>query len=167
MRRFFKNIKRLFEWFPIIWKDQDWDQAYIYDILIYKIRRNAKNIRDNDYIQNAKYYADRMELAALLLERVVNDYYIDLGYECYETKSWIDENSNYQSKVVYVDAQEFFEKYPRECFKATIQSVDKVKIDEALYFNAKVSDQLGHNLHEKCKKLAFKIIEQDIDKWWW
>ena len=86
-------------------------------------------MRDNDYIQNAKYYADRMELAALLLERVNNDYYIDQGYGCYKSKSCVDEEGYYQSKVVYVDAQEFFEKYPRECFKATIQSVDKVKID--------------------------------------
>jgi hypothetical protein len=33
IKQFFRNIHNLIRWFPIIWKDRDWDDHFIFEIL--------------------------------------------------------------------------------------------------------------------------------------
>jgi hypothetical protein len=42
MKYFFENIKRLIEWVPVLWNNHDFDQGYIYEVIIYKLRRSQK-----------------------------------------------------------------------------------------------------------------------------
>ena len=35
-RNFIKGIKNLFKWFPIVWKDRDWDDHFIFEIIHYQ-----------------------------------------------------------------------------------------------------------------------------------
>lgn len=37
IRHFLESVKNLIIWFPVIWKDRQWDSAYIEDILLKKI----------------------------------------------------------------------------------------------------------------------------------
>ena len=39
LREFITGIKNLWAWFPIIWKDRDWDGWFIYQIIEFKLTR--------------------------------------------------------------------------------------------------------------------------------
>ena len=43
-KNFVKGIKNLREWFPVVWKDRDWDSDFIYEVLIHKLEKQATYI---------------------------------------------------------------------------------------------------------------------------
>lgn len=44
IRRFLRRFKRIAQYLPLIWKDEDFDHAYILKMLQYKIRRTREHI---------------------------------------------------------------------------------------------------------------------------
>ena len=46
-RNGYRRIKRFIIWFPIIWKDEDWDSAYLLEIIRFKISRMRREIEKN------------------------------------------------------------------------------------------------------------------------
>ena len=54
LREFKRSITNLIVWFPLIWKDRHWDDMYIFDILQFKLKNQAKYISDRDFHLNAK-----------------------------------------------------------------------------------------------------------------
>jgi len=78
-KRAYRRIKRFIAWFPIIWDDEDWDYAYLYEIMRFKISRMRKEIDSNKrhigYEKNVRY----MKIAEELLHRMsFSDFYFDL-----------------------------------------------------------------------------------------
>ncbi len=67
-RNFVISVKNLISWFPIIWKDRDWDDHYIFEVLKFKIKRQAKYIAERDFHTSAKRDAEIMNLVARLIE---------------------------------------------------------------------------------------------------
>lgn len=85
IRWFFKNIKRIFEYLPVVWNDRDWDEHYIYKILKYKIERTRReNLRGNHLHKNR--YAKQMRTCEILLDRLAKDNYFDKLNEKHEKK---------------------------------------------------------------------------------
>lgn len=46
LRKFGRFIKRLFRWLPVLWRQEEWDSGYIYDILDVKL----KELRNKNHI---------------------------------------------------------------------------------------------------------------------
>lgn len=44
LRRFGRFIKRLFRWIPVLWKQEEWDFGYTYDILKLKLQEIRNDI---------------------------------------------------------------------------------------------------------------------------
>ncbi len=67
------GIFNLIKWFPLIWKDQDFDHGYLYDILYFKLGEMQKFFEsDNTYSANADQYAKQIKECRRLLERIIN-----------------------------------------------------------------------------------------------
>ncbi len=89
MKRFLKNItlgfKNLKYWLPIIWKDRDWDDSYITEILIKKLEKQRDYfLSDKPIISNAKKYAGQMQKVIDGLNKTKDDfeyYYIPASQE--------------------------------------------------------------------------------------
>ena len=77
IRKFFKSVSNLVKWFPIIWKDRDWDHHFIFEILKHKLIFMSKSIREKDNHTVAEYDANRMMLAVRLIEKVQNEDYMN------------------------------------------------------------------------------------------
>ena len=74
--KYFKQgVKNIIYWFPIIWKDRNWDSGYIFDILKHKLKAQAKYIGDRDWYTRAQLDAKRMRLCVSLIEKVQDDFY--------------------------------------------------------------------------------------------
>ena len=59
-KRFFRKCRNVIRWIPTIWKDEDWDQTYIYDMLLLKLERQRDFfLSDRAYASNAKENSDK------------------------------------------------------------------------------------------------------------
>ena len=78
LRSFFQNILRVFEWAPVIWKDRDWDYAFVDNILLYKYKRLYKQLhKDSKFVQYEKRQLQSLRILIKLLERITTDFFYD------------------------------------------------------------------------------------------
>lgn len=77
VKQFFRNTRNLIRWFPIIWKDRDWDHYYIFEILKFKLKNQAEYIEKKGLHLSAKREAELMMLCVNLIDKVQNEYYMD------------------------------------------------------------------------------------------
>ena len=83
IRYFINSIKNLIKWFPIIWRDRDWDYAYIEDILLFKLNNMHKRFSNPDTThvdwnsKHAKPAFKALKLSIQILERRRDNYYTD------------------------------------------------------------------------------------------
>jgi hypothetical protein len=76
IKRIIRRIKNLFRWLPVIWKDEQWDHYYIFQILKHKLIIMSDDIRKRNIHTVAKYDADRMMLCVRLIDKVQNEEYL-------------------------------------------------------------------------------------------
>lgn len=77
LRRFKRRLINLFRWLPIIWRDEQWDHYFIYEVLKHKLIIMSNAIRKNGNHTLAEYDADRMMWAVKLIDKVQNEYYLN------------------------------------------------------------------------------------------
>ena len=116
MKNFIQKIKNLIRWFPVIYKDHDWDHWFIYQILKTKLKYQSEHLRKYGNHVSADYDADRIDLCIRLIEKVQNEEYIDVSLR---EPQW------------------------------SMQSMEAAE-----------------RKHNKARKLLFKVLEQNIEKWW-
>jgi len=160
VKQFFRNIHNLIRWFPIIWKDRDWDDHFIFEILKFKLKNQAKYIGNKDRHVSAKRDAEKMMLCVRLIEKVQDEYYGTEYFDYHESKlNFIDSKSHpgmYEMEVDYISEHfnDYFKKYPR------IYNQVKTEDRHKTAFNiARINEERAH-------KLLFKILEQNIRRWW-
>lgn len=82
LRKFCRFINRLFRWLPVLWKQEDWDYAYIYSVLKLKMQEIQKCLNEDDIHVNATKYARQIEICLKYMDRFINsDNYIDYPEE--------------------------------------------------------------------------------------
>jgi hypothetical protein len=160
VKQFFRNIHNLIRWFPIIWKDRDWDDHFIFEILKFKLKNQAKYIGYHDRHLSAKRDAEIMMLCVRLIEKVQDEYYGTEYFNYHESKlNFIDSKSHpgmYEMKVDPISEHfdDYFKKYPH------IYNQVKTEDKHRTAFNiARINEERAH-------KLLFKILEQNIRRWW-
>jgi len=113
----YKRIKNIIRWIPVLWKDKDWDYWYIFEILKTKLKFQSEHFRKYGYHELSERDAEKMELCVRLIDKVQNEYYID---EMLSKKSVLD--------------------------------------DEII--------ELAAYKHDKAKRILFKLLEENIERWW-
>ena len=165
---FAQGVKNLWKWFPIIWKDRDWDHNFIYTLLAKKLEFQAKYIGNNGIHVDAKRDAERMMLVAKLIKLQQDDFYA-MEYMDYQVTEDIfipvDDKLEYfeWEQVTVSDTYDtYFAKYPL-CHKRACQHWSQFAkhTDSQL-----VAMMMGNLRQQKCKDLIFKLLNQHIDSWW-
>ena len=160
VKQFFRRIHNLYRWFPIIWKDQDWDHYYIFEVLKFKLKNQAEYISNRGNHLSAKHDAEIMMLCVRLIEKVQDEYYgCEYQDYCKIDIKFIDSKSYPDMHEIEVETiseryDEYFKKYPR--------IYNQVKIEDkhrTAFYIARENEKRAH-------KLLFKILEQNIERWW-
>lgn len=78
--RFFDGIwaglVNLVIWLPIIWKDRQFDHAYLYTVLRHKLRLMEKFFDSNNtWSVGAKRHVKDIRIARILCDRLIEDWY--------------------------------------------------------------------------------------------
>ena len=73
------GVKNLYKWFWIIWKDRDWDHHYIFQVLKFKLEKQAKHLADVGFHNEAQRDAELMMTCVRLINKIQNeDYYAEM-----------------------------------------------------------------------------------------
>jgi hypothetical protein len=172
-RDFVQGIKKLWYWFPIIWKDRDWDQHYIYEVIKHKLKAQAKYIANNDRHTRAQQDARNMRICAKLIEICQKETY-KMEYMGYvKDRSWFEpcednkEYSTWESEIISENFDDFFKKYPL-IYKRVVNGEGpfKLKNKNRKQEKQRIAMNISHINQQRAHKLLFKILEQNIEQWW-
>jgi hypothetical protein len=161
IKQFFRNIHNLIRWFPIIWKDRDWDHHFIFEILKFKLKNQAEYIGKRGNHLSAKRDAEIMMTCIRLIERIQDEYYASEYFEYY--KSYLEfkklENSELfeiTETVTSEALEDYFKKYP--LIYRLVPDLNSPK--------SRIAFQMAKINQERAHKLLFKILEENIQRWW-
>jgi len=170
---FISKVKNIVRWFPIIWKDRDYDDFYIMEILKFKLSNQANYISKKDRHTRAQYDAQKMRLCVRLIEKFQEEYY-NLEYfdyfnmevsftECVDRPDCSEMNTTITSEQF----DEYIKKYPsvhRRVLKGEgWLSISKCEDDDIKY---RIARNIAGINHQRGKQLLFKLLETHIESWW-
>jgi hypothetical protein len=172
--KYFKQgVKNIIYWFPVIWKDRDWDGHYIFEILQHKLVAQANYIGKRDFHTRAQLDARRMRLCVKLIKKVQEEDYTMEYMDYAKDRVWFTDcedrpgSSVYNSEEVWEKYDEYFAKYPlvyKRVLKGegvfTLNGRDESEMKRIIAMN------IAHLNHDRARKLLFKIMEENIESWW-
>lgn len=165
-----RGIENIWYWLPIIWKDRHWDSHYIFEIMKHKIKAQSKYIGERDIHTRAKRDAEIMMTCVRLMEKVQDEFYSSEYSDYHKTKNWFEPcedkegYSTWESRELEENFDDYFQKYP------LIHK--RVLAGEGIFTTSHDNDKqriamnIGHINHDRARKLLFKLMEENIEKWW-
>lgn len=170
-KEFIRGIKSVWYWLPVIWKDRNWDHAFIFDILSHKLKAQAKYIgKYGLHLNNWKDARDMM-MCVRLIEKVKDEYY-SMEYMDYEkTKHWFEDipdkpgYSSWESKQIEENFDDYFAKYPL-IYKRVMNGEGVFNREGREDDKQIIAMNIAKINHERARKLLFKIMEEEIERWW-
>ena len=154
IRDFLRNIKygvrNLIKWFPVIYRDRDWDHTFLMEIMKRKMDNMQKYLRKYGHHVNAEKDADDIKKCVILLDRLIKDeYHENISKKYYE--KW--------GELEFKESNSGF---------STLEHT-KVKTDEDKYQCTKESRILHEkedNLRNQDLELLFNTMRRKILGWW-
>ena len=172
-RDFKTGIKNIVYWLPIIWKDRNWDHRYIYTILQHKLKAQSKYIGDRDHHVTAKRDAEIMMTCVRLIDKVGEEFYSSEYSDYHKSKHWFEDVpgkeglSSWNSRILEEDFSDYIKKYPlieKRVMKG--EGVFSLDGEDSLEIKQRIAMNIGQINHERANKLLFKIMEENMSRWW-
>ena len=169
---FIRGVKNLWKWFPTIWKDRDWDQGFIYEIIKVKLKNQSDYIGSRNTFISTKRNSELMKLTTRLIQRCQDDFY-ELEIMDYqeiklkfvptdETEKWF----RMEDTIVSERFDEYFKKYPLQYKRVLSGEINRFDREAEEKEKIIIGMEIAHENQERCRKLLFKIMERHIDGWW-
>ena len=172
IRFFYKSIKNLIRWFPVIWKDKDWDDHFIWEILKTKLKHQSQYIGNRDFHTRAKYDSERMMWCVRLIEKTQDEFYSSEYMDYHKSNyNWLDIEDKPDYKQLEIE--EVSENYD-DYFAKHKAAVRKVLANKELQiyklkdgdYKQRLAMNLGYYNEKRAQDLLFKLLNRDIRCWW-
>lgn len=169
---FMRGIKNLWRWFPTIWKDRDWDDHFIFNVLAKKLEFQAKYIGGRKFHLRAERDAEIMNLVVRLIRRVQDETYTMEYMDYHETNfDFIptDETKQFyelHDELLSENFADYFKKYPRQYKRVMSGEINRFKGSPEEKDLKLIAMEIAHENQERCHKLLFNILENNIRRWW-
>ncbi len=162
------GISNLIKWFPLIWKDRNYDSAYILDLLKFKLNNQAESMIKRDFHTSSQYYGKQIKLCANLVDKIKEQYYVMEHFDYYESKMEfkpIEGSDNFTIEFTHIkdDLDTYIAKYPL-IYKRLLNNgtVNDGSTDSKL----DISREIGRINHERAKNILFTTMKENIENWW-
>jgi len=168
---FMRGIKSIWYWLPIIWKDRHWDFDYIFEIMKHKIKAQSRYIGERDVHTRAKRDAEIMMTCVRLMEKVQDEFYSGEYSDYHKTKHWFEDVpgkeglSSWESKLLEENFDDYFKKYPL-IYKRVLNGEGVFNREGREDDKQIIAMNIAHINHDRARKLLFKLMEQNIERWW-
>ena len=160
--QFYSRIVNLIHWFPLIWNYRNWDYTDILNILKFKILQHQRCAEDNNLCPSAHRDSQRMMTCCKLIDRVQSEWYLT---EHFDYCTHIQKSTPFKSNLFIIEQsvteenfEAYFNKYPN-IYDFIKKQWGKEDEDIAV--------EMGIINHSRAKHLLFKILEENIEKWWY
>jgi len=170
------GIKNLWRWFPLVWKDRDWDHHYIFEVLKFKIENTSKYVRSKDRYVGVERDSEIMMTCVRLIDKVQNEIYDGEWYEYVDQKmitEEVEEGEEGNIKLVKVDFEitsenfkSYFKKYPNVYKKALAASSGAERWPYTEISDQSLAMWMSHYNHKRAKRILFTLMERNIENWW-
>ena len=170
-KMFGRSVRNLIYWFPIIWKDRNWDSHFIFEIMKHKLSAQADYIGGRDLHTRAQLDAKRMRLCVKLMKLVQDEFYSSEYFDYHKTKHWFEDvpnkpgYSSWESRRLEENFDDYFKKYPL-IYKRVMNGEGIFNRDGREDDKQIIAMNIGYINHDRARKLLFKIMESEIEKWW-
>jgi hypothetical protein len=170
-KMFKTGVKNIIYWFPIIWKDRNWDSHYIFEIMMHKIKAQSKYIGERDIHTRAQRDAEIMMTCVRLMKLIDDDFYSSEYSDYHKTKHWFADvpgkegYSSWESRLLEENFDDFFKKYPL-IYKRVLAGEGPFGRDGREDDKQVIAMNIGHINHNRASKLLFKLMEENIQRWW-
>ena len=166
------GVKNIVYWLPIIWKDRNWDHRYIYTILQHKLKAQSKYIGGRDHHVTAKRDAEIMMTCVRLIDKVGEEFYSSEYTDYHKDKHWFtpaekEGYSTWNSRILEENFDDYFAKYPL-IYKRVMKGEGPFTLDgkDSEEIKQRVAMNIGHINDKRAQDLLFKIMNENISKWW-
>ena len=165
-KHFIYGIKNLWKWLPVVWKDRDWDDYFIWQLLIFKLKKQAKYIGDRDIHTRAKRDTQIMMTCVGLMEKVKEEYYqMEYMDYCEDSFDFVDSDTPGYSELKITPISEKFDEYFAKR-KTAYRHVMKNGGTFGTEDKKRIAMSMGQYQHEKARKILFTLMERNIECWW-
>lgn len=153
---FFRRVKRVIEYIPIIWNGYDFDYRHALDLFHYQLSRTADFLEsDRAYSVKANQNARRLRTILELMKKVYDEEYrmehFDKMEKIWGRYQWDWEN-NHNGTYSYKGIKWEFAHTPEQQKQAELQ-----------FSNLTI---LAEEKHQRAKKLLWKLIEHNLEYFW-
>lgn len=186
-RRFLLDIfsffQRLMMWLPVIWKDRDWDDFFIFEIIKTKLITQRNYLIEKNRHMGIDAINRDITICLNLIERFQQSFYEIEIFDYYDCDIWFLETDetkkNKPSQKVYEMNKKmtrdnllaYIDKYPLDRKRAIIKRKNLgLETPEDYRENPESRERIAIFMseyrHQKCKSLLFSILSQKIEGWW-
>lgn len=155
-KRKYRQVKRVLDYLPIIWKGYDFDYGYAIELFKYQLERTADFMSSsNRHTVNASIRARRIKTAIELLDKVYDEEY---GCEYQEQMKSIygDNVLDWNFEILKRGDETSYLKYEYERW----ENKDEVKETFDKLFKQSQDKQ------KRAEKLVWEFISHNIRGWW-
>ena len=154
-KRKYRQIERVIDYLPIVWKGFDFDYHYSLELFKKQLERQAKFLESNKpYSSDAKNNASRIRTAIQLMEKVYDD-----GYEM----EWMDKlEEQFGTGVLeweFEDTGDGLTSY----LKPKYENWDNAK---EINLTQNILVEKSRKKQKKAEKLLWEFIGHNIKHWW-
>jgi len=171
-RDFKIGVKNIIYWLPIIWKDRNWDHRYIYTMLQHKLKAQSKYIGDRGIHVSSERDAEIMMTCVRLIDKVSEEFYGSEYQDYHKNKHWFTPSdkegfSEWNSRTLEENFDDYFAKYPLT-YKRVMNGEGLFTLDgtDSEDIKQRVAMNIGHINEKRAHDLLFKIMNENINKWW-
>ena len=75
------GVQNLYKWFWVIWRDRDWDQHYIFEVLRFKLEKQANHLAKLGSHESSERGAELMMTCVRLIEKIQSESYHDEAFD--------------------------------------------------------------------------------------
>jgi hypothetical protein len=166
--RFVEGGKNLWKWFPIIWKDRDYDHDFIFEILKFKLHNMANRFEETNRFVDSTKQASKIRTCERLIQRLQDGYYSFEMHDYWDTKMRMERIKNSTNRSlefddVRDDLHLYLAKYPNDTRRALKSNYLK-DIKEPT--NKQIAIVVSRFREDRAKTLLFKIMDRNIFSWW-
>ena len=165
-RNFILGIKNLIKWGPVIWKDRDWDDTFLFEIIKFKISKMSESHGKTMPHVGSERNVEIMNTIVRLIDKFQTEHYL------HEYFNYVDDEYTFvkvegtdffevHTKNLRDDLEQYFQKYPLLMKRAMNHNIYKRQPSPT-----RLAMAMGFVQHERAKRLIFELLNRHIDKWW-
>ena len=152
---FFRRIKKLIDYAPIIWRDEDWDHAFLLDLLHFKMRRMYIQLKYKDTFVKWGREVTALHICTAILARLRDG-------TCYDLMCYAKHNQKWG--VMKHKFHKIDDKYSRmELYFPNAKTVKEQEQADSEYLECmkREAAMKANDLKEFCR-----LLEKNLNFWW-